>query len=181
MIRIVGGEYRHRTLNQPDLETTRCTKDSVKEGFFSSLGSAIDGSIFLDLFSGSGAIGIEAYSRGAKSVYLVEKDKRAQQVIKGNLSSLKITGINLFCGDYEDALTQFEKDGIQFNIVFLDPPYKMEMNKEFINHLQRCHILLPKHIIIMEKDNRIETSEFDEYNIKELKYGKTFVYILRSK
>lgn len=181
MIRVVGGIFRHRILKQPDLDTTRCTKDSVKEGFFSSLGDSIIGAFFLDLFSGSGAIGIEAYSRGAKKVYLVEKDKKAQQIIKENLVSLKIDDIDLFCGAYEFALQKFENEGIQFNIVFLDPPYKMDLNKEFINSLKSHNILLLKHTIILEKDNKIDYDEFDEYNIRELKYGRTFIYILRSK
>ncbi len=181
MIRIVGGIYRHRTLKQPDLDTTRCTKDSVKEGFFSSLGEAIKNSTFLDLFSGSGAIGIEAYSRGAKKVWLVEKDKKAQQIIKDNLASLKINEIDLFCGDYESALQSFKIEGLQFDIVFLDPPYKMDLSKDFIDILKIHHILLPNHIIVLEKDNRLDSDEFDEYNIRELKYGKTFIYILRSK
>ena len=68
MIRIVGGKYRHRVLDQPSLEITRCSKDSVKEGLFSSLGNDVENKVFLDLFAGSGSVGIESYSRKAKKV-----------------------------------------------------------------------------------------------------------------
>lgn len=74
MLRIVGGKYKHRLLNQPSMETTRCTKDIAREGLFNSLGD-ISNSNFLDLFGGSGAVGIEAYSRGASKVYINDKDK----------------------------------------------------------------------------------------------------------
>ena len=92
MIRIRGGKYLHRVINQPDLSITRATKDSAKEGIFSSLGS-LNGLSFLDLFSGSGQMAIEALSRGAKEVSLNDKNRDAFKIIMNNLKSLGINDI----------------------------------------------------------------------------------------
>ena len=99
MIRIVGGKYRHRVLDQPSLEITRCSKDSVKEGLFSSLGNDVENKVFLDLFAGSGSVGIESYSRKAKKVYLNDKNKEPINVIKNNLKKLDIDDIVVIAAD----------------------------------------------------------------------------------
>jgi len=180
MIRICGGKYRHRKLEQPDINITRCTKDMVKEGLFSSLGFAINNSIFLDLFSGSGAIGIEAYSRGSKEVYLVDKSLNAINIIKKNLKTLGINDITLVMDDYLGALNYFMSSNIKFDIIFLDPPYNMNIDLKFLDVLKDHQVLNDKYIVIFEKDNKIDYQGINDYNVKELKYGKTYIYILRS-
>lgn len=180
MIRIIGGKYRHRVLKQPSLDTTRCTKDSVREGLFSSLGDSVKDSLFLDLFGGSGACGIEAYSRGADKVYINELDKEAYKIIKENLNSLNIEDINLINKDYLDALSILKQKELAFNIVFLDPPYKMHFDFNCIELLKSYNILKGNHIIILETDYKLDYQEVVDYKINELKYGKTYVYILRS-
>lgn len=179
MIRVIGGKYRHRVLNQPDLSITRCTKDSTREGLFSSLGD-VQNKSFLDLFGGSGACGIEAYSRGSSLVYINELNKSAFTIIKDNLNSLKIDEINLLNSDYLDALKELNKKGVTFDIVFLDPPYKMHFDFSIINLLNEYKVLKNKNIVILETDYKLDTNIEIGYNIKELKYGKTYVYILRS-
>lgn len=180
MIRVIGGKYRHRKLNQPSLDTTRCTKDSAKEGLFSSLGDSIKDCYFLDLFGGSGACGIEAYSRGAQKVYINELDKNAFKIIKENLMSLQINEITLINKDYLDALKYFKENNIAFNIVFIDPPYKMHFDFSCIDLLKSYEILKGNHILILETDYKLEYEEIINYKIKELKYGKTYIYIIRS-
>ena len=123
MIRIIGGYYKHRLINQPSLETTRCTKDIAKEGLFNSLGDISDLS-FLDLFSGSGAVGIEAFSRGASHVVLNEKDKNAKRIIMSNLISLAINDIKVYGLDANDCIKELSSLNESFDIIFLDPPYK---------------------------------------------------------
>ena len=180
MIRIVGGKYRHRVLDQPSLEITRCSKDSVKEGFFSSLGNDVENKVFLDLFAGSGSVGIESYSRNAKKVYLNDKNKEPINVIKNNLKKLDINDIVVTNFDYLKALEYYKQNNIIFDIVFLDPPYKMEFDFNVISLLKSFNILSDNHIIIIERDSKINDTNLLNYKVKELKYGKTYIYILRS-
>ena len=180
MIRVVGGTFKHRLLNQPSLETTRCTKDMAKEGLFNSLGDLTNLS-FLDLFSGSGAIGIEAYSRGAKPVVLNEKDKLAKKVILGNLISLGISDINLYNLDANDCLNELAKKGIVFDVIFLDPPYKFIMDQEYVEKFIKLNLVKENSRIILETDYLLNIDEFNLYNIKVLKYGKSYMNILRRK
>lgn len=180
MLRIIGGTYKHRLIDQPSLETTRATKDAAKEGLFNSLGD-ISNKSFLDLFSGSGAIGIEAYSRGAKPVYLNDRDNDARRIIQKNLISLAIFDCNVTGLDYKDCLNNISQKGVCFDYVFLDPPYKFKIDNDFILNLINLKLVNEKSVIIIESDEKIEESAFIEYNIKVLKYGKTFMNILRRK
>jgi len=179
MIRIIGGKYRHRMIDQPSLEVTRCTKDAVKEGVFSSINEKINNSIFLDLFSGSGSVGIEAISRGAKEVYFNDTNKEAYSTIKNNLKSLGIENNNVLNKDYLDALYCLKQKKVRFNIVFLDPPYKEYIFYDILKLLNNYNLLFDKHIIIYEIDKEMEFNDLDMYKIKKYKYGKTHVYIFR--
>lgn len=181
MLRIIGGKYKHRKLEQPPLNITRATKDATKEGLFNSLGNEIVDSVFLDLFSGSGAIGIEAYSRGAKSVYLVDKSLEAVNTINKNLINLDIKEITVINCDYNKALKKLKSKNLLFDFVFLDPPYKFTINIEFVKFLENSGVLRDNCKILIETDYRIDLNEFSKYNAKMLKYGKTYIYILRRK
>lgn len=180
MIKIRGGKYLHRVLKQPPLEITRSTKDVCKEGMFNSLGNIYSCS-FLDLFGGSGSIGIEAYSRGANPVFINEKNKQAFNIIKENLNSLSINEIKTFNLDYKDFLNKAKKDGLKFDMIFLDPPYKMTINDEFINEILSYDILCENAIIIAETDYELEPILFEKYQIKILKYGRSKINFLRKK
>ncbi len=178
MIRVVSGTYKRRLLKQPDPSITRPTKDVAKEGLFSSLGD-IKGISFLDLFSGSGAIGIEAYSRGASKVYLNDKNDESIKVIKDNLSSLKINDINVSKLDYEMALKSYSSKNIKFDIIFLDPPYKMIIDLEFIKKILSYNILNDDGIIVIETDYPLEEIIGETFNLKILKYGRSLMNIVR--
>ena len=180
MIKIRGGKYLHRQLKQPSLEITRSTKDVCKEGMFNSLGNIFDYS-FLDLFGGSGSIGIEAYSRGANPVYINDKNKEAYKIILENLKSLSITDIKIFNLDYLNMLSLLKDRNIKFDIIFLDPPYKMEINDEFINNILSFDILEKNGIIIAETDYDLSPILIEKYNVKILKYGRSKINILRKK
>ena len=179
MIRVVSGTYKRRILKQPDASITRPTKDVAKEGLFSSLGD-IKGLTFLDLFSGSGAIGIEAYSRGATRVYLNDKNDESIKVIKDNLSSLKINDIVVTKLDYEVALKSYASKNIKFDIIFLDPPYKMIIDLEFIKKILSYNILNKDALIVIETDYPLEESINETFDVKVLKYGRSLMNILRN-
>jgi len=124
--RIIGGVAGGRRLSMPKGRATRPTSDRVREGLFSSLGGDLTGLAFLDLYAGSGAVGLEAASRGAASVVLVERDARAVEVIRSNAAAVALPAVVVRAEPVarflaEPSVTPF--DPKPFDIVFLDPPY----------------------------------------------------------
>lgn len=181
MIRIVGGFYKHRLIDQPPMEITRCTKDIAKEGLFNSLGDITNKS-FLDLFSGSGAIGIEAYSRGARPVYLNDNSREAKRTIMRNLLSLGIFDVNVYGLKDLDCLIELNRDKrITFDIVFLDPPYAFKVTNSYLDGMRDLKIIDDSSLVIIESDDPLDLNDFKDYNVKVLKYGKTLMNLLRRK
>ena len=121
MLKIAGGSYRSRIIETPSSLTVP-TKSMVREAVANALAMDFRGAEVLDLFAGSGALGLEALSRGAKEAYFVDSAPEAYEVIAKNIASLKANG-KAFCGDFDAELTSFHQAGIRFDIVFLDPPY----------------------------------------------------------
>ena len=178
-MRIISGTARGTKLNTLEGENTRPTLDRVKEPLFSIIQSKIKDSVVLDLFSGSGAISIEAYSRGASSVYLNEKNRDVLKVINSNLDKLGITDIKVLNKDYKDALAYLSSKQIKFDIIFLDPPYKMIIDESFINAILLYNILNKDGIIVAETDYDIDKNLVEKYNVKILKYGRSLMNIIR--
>lgn len=174
MLRVVGGKYRSRKLEQPPLEITRPTKDVVKEAMFNSLGD-LSGKSFLDCFGGSGAIGIEAYSRGACEVVIIEQNKSAYKIISKNLKTLGIDDIKILNISFDEYLRRDEP----FDFVFIDPPYKYEINDDFLEKLFKKRIVNEKTVIIIERDENLDENYFSVFSVKKKKYGRTYLYILR--
>ncbi len=130
-MRVIAGKYRSRRLNSLRGMDVRPTADRLRETLFNVLTAgnpqALEGSVWLDLFAGTGAVGIEALSRGAAMVYFVEQSRRAIELIKGNLASLGIKqGFEIVHQDVKQAISQLERQRIQANLVFLDPPYRLQ-------------------------------------------------------
>lgn len=127
MPRVVTGRFRGAILQAPEGDKTRPTTDKVKEALFSIIQAYIPDSEFLDLFAGSGQIGIEALSRGAKRVTLVERSGQAAAVISKNISKIRLEGsdeIRLHKKSVAQALELLGQAGEKFDIIFMDPPYK---------------------------------------------------------
>ena len=126
MPRVVTGRYRGAVLFAPKGDTTRPTTDKVKESLFSILQTRIIDSRFLDLFSGCGQIGIEAVSRGAECAVLVDKGSEQISVINRNLDKIHAgDDIKVIRSGYDAALTKLGEAGEKFDIIYMDPPYKM--------------------------------------------------------
>lgn len=121
MSRVIGGVAGGRRLVMPKGQGTRPTSDRVREGLFSSLGGTLSGRSFLDLYAGSGAVGLEAASRGAAPVVLVERDPRAVAAIRTNVAALGLAGVAVRA----EAVSRFLTDGgaHAFDVVYVDPPY----------------------------------------------------------
>lgn len=174
-MRVIAGKLRGKPLISPIDNDVRPTIDRVKEGLFNVIQFNVEGSIVLDLFGGSGAIGIEAYSRGAKEVYICDNSSKSMKVIKENISKCKADEIKLILSDYQDALRRF-KGKTKFNIVFLDPPYETNYGEISLQLLKEHDLLEKNAIIVFEHNEKVKTPNIEGYSIyKEKEYGKVIV------
>ena len=178
-MKIISGKYKGRKLLGFDIPGTRPTMDRVKESLFAMIQAKIPGSIVLDLFAGSGNLGIEALSEGAKSCYFVDKSKKAYQVILNNLKELNISSSVYFL-DYLKALNEFSKGNISFDIIFLDPPYETDLIEKSISTIMSLGVLSKDGIIVVESDQLEKIIYPSNLEIvKSKKYGDKWVAILR--
>jgi 16S rRNA (guanine966-N2)-methyltransferase len=177
MLRVIAGKFRSRKLEQPPLNITRATKDRVREGIFSSINQKVNGSIVLDLFSGSGAYAIEAFSRGASKIILNDHAPLAQSTIKKNLNMLGIYDATLLDLEAMDCL-QFLKEKKQtFDIIFLDPPYSDERLNQIILSIINFQLLNSKGIIVTEQEKVSSLFPKDIFVVKAYNYGRTYIQI----
>ena len=151
-MRIISGSHRGARIAAPPGLTTRPTGDRVREAAFNLIGP-VDGAIVLDLFAGSGAMGIEALSRGAASATFVESDRVACRTIAENLAKLKLTGARVDCRDAVWALGQESRT---YDLVVVDPPYELwaELEPRLAAGLAR--VLAPDGVLIVETGARTE-------------------------
>lgn len=182
-MKIISGKYKGKILKGFDIIGTRPTMDRVKESVFAMIQDYIKGSIILDLYSGTGNLGIESISNGALKAYLVDNNKIAINTIKNNVNSLNIKEVKIINKNAKDALNDFIINNNVFDIIFLDPPYyTYELNNSlfFINN--NINILSCNGIIICETEIKIDYSLYDKlYIFKERTYGTKKVTILKRK
>ena len=177
-MRIVGGIYKRRLITYPDdAKHIRPTKDRVREAIFSALGN-IDGYKGLDLYSGSGAMGIEGLSRGCSFMTFVDQNKVAIDTTNKNLSSLGIKNAKVMFMSDEMAIKTFINNKEQFDLLFLDPPYKEGKYQQIISTFMDNNLLSKNAIIVMESDHNIDIDESYYEHRRDYKYGDIFVAIL---
>ena len=177
-MRVISGLYKGKIIDGFDIDGTRPTQDRVKESLFGSIQDYLEDSIVLDLFSGSGNLGIEALSNGAKECYFVDNNKEAIKVINNNLSKIGITS-NVLNKDFKDALEYFKSTNIKFDLVFLDPPYKDDYIDYSIKYLLDNNLLNDNAIIVSEFENNINL-DYKELKIKkEKKFGYKKIVIFK--
>ena len=178
MMRIVGGIYKRRLIEYPDdAAHIRPTKDRIREAIFSALGD-IDGYRGLDLYSGSGALGIEALSRGCSFMTFVDQNKIAIETTKKNLSSLGIKNAEVLFMKDETAIQGFINDKKVFDILFLDPPYKEGRYEEIVSLFIKNDLLSKNAIIVIESDRDVSINETYYNKRRDYKYGDIKVAIL---
>jgi len=151
-MRVISGTYRGLHLSTLKGGNLRPTSDQMRETLFDVLGPAVEGAAFLDAYAGSGAVGIEALSRGAGEVVFIEHHRPAQQLIRKNLEALGIaSGYYLIRSTVATGLERLEQEGSRFNFVFLDPPYK-EIGEyhHVLRLLGRSHLLNSDSLVIAE-------------------------------
>lgn len=180
-MRVISGSLKGRIIKGFDIEGTRPTMDRVKESIFASIQDYVKGSFVLDLFSGSGNLGIEAISNGSRYCYFVDNNKICVNCIKDNLSCFKINNKgNVMLMDYNKALKYFRDNNIKFDIIFVDPPYKYENINEVVNTIKNYNLLNNSGLLVLEfRNDNIEVGSniFGLYKAK--KYGDKFVYIYK--
>ena len=179
-MRIISGKLKGRNILGYDIIGTRPTMARVKESIFSMIQNNINEASVLDLFSGSGNLGIEAISNGAGIVYFNDKNSKCIKVIKDNLKNFGVTdNVVINNMDYKEALNYYKNNNIKFDIVFLDPPYKENIINEILNILLNNNLLNNNAIVICELTNK-EVFINDKLILhKDKKYGDKFVLIYK--
>lgn len=181
-MRIISGKARGTKLYTLEGDNTRPTLDRVKESIFNIIQPDIQNSIFLDLFSGCGAMGLEAVSRGAKKAILCDKSKDAVNIIKKNIEKTRFSNNTVVLNmDFKLALENEIKEKI--DIVYLDPPYKTDFIYKSIEIMLKKSIINENTKIIIETDDKERVlKEIENLNIKvidERKYGRAQVIFLK--
>lgn len=183
-MRVISGIARGTKLNSIDNLSTRPTLDRVKEPLFSIIQNYIEEANILDLFAGSGALGIEALSRGAAYCTFCDKSYESIKMLKQNLQKTKLEyNSTIFIQDYKKCLKQLI--GKKYNIIFIDPPYKLNIAVNSIKLILEYKIIAKDGIIILETDEEerelkeLENINLEVYDVR--KYGRVSLIFLRER
>ncbi len=177
MVRVISGSARGRKLLAPEGYDTRPTTDRVKESIFNIISPNLPADSVLDLFAGSGGLGIEALSRGSKHCVFAEKDKAALSVVRKNIELARVSDkAEVIPGD---AFSYLDRTTLKFDIIFLDPPYNTGLLTKAIELIYKKNLLTENGIIVAESEHLGEAPTCDQFDIKRsAKYGKTMVFVL---
>lgn len=179
-MRIIGGKYRSRVLAEFPGEDVRPTSDRAKEALFNILALKLYGARVLDLFAGSGSLGLEALSRGAKEVVFNDFSKESLAIVKKNLNTLKIP-VN---GEeakvtQADYLTCLDTVRGQFDLILIDPPYRMDYGEKALKKLAERKLLTENGVAVYERDKPFEGEIAGLEKYDERKYGKAYMTFFR--
>jgi 16S rRNA (guanine(966)-N(2))-methyltransferase RsmD len=162
-MRIISGKYRSRQIQTVAGDDVRPTTDMLRETLFNVVSAArpIEDTVWLDVYAGSGAVGIEALSRGAREVYFVESSRKAVAVIRKNLSALKIdSGWEIVERDADAALRRLDSQAVACDVCFLDPPYAEEQEYEdTLGFLSQSQMIGPQSLVIAEHSKRFDPGD----------------------
>ena len=168
-MRVVAGSAKSLKLKTIEGMETRPTQDRIKETLFNILQMDVPGSVFLDLFAGSGGIGLEAVSRGAKKAVFVENSKKAAACIQENIRFTKFTSsCDLKCMDALSALRMLERRYV-FDIIFMDPPYNNELERQVLEYLKDSTVADKNTLIIVEADLQTDFSYVESLGYRQLR------------
>ena len=180
-MRVISGKLKGREIIGYDIDGTRPTMDRVKESIFGSIQEYIEDSVVLDLFSGSGNLGIEAISNGCSKCYFIDNNKKCIKVIEDNIKSFNIEENSIvICNDYVKAIKRFSDDNINFDIIFVDPPYKYRIAKEVLELVNKCQVLKDDVIIVFEYSlDKLDDNIKGYKLLKYKKYGDKYISIYK--
>lgn len=177
-MRVISGTLKGKNIEGYSISGTRPTMDRVKESVFSTIQDSIKNSVVLDLFAGSGQLGIEAISNGSKLCYFIDNNKEATNTIKKNIELLNIKDKSIVLNyDYKKSLNYFKDNNIKFNIIFVDPPYDYDVLDKVISKILEYNLLEKKGILVIEHTKEIKGDYKDLYLYKAKKYGYKYINI----
>lgn len=181
-MRVISGKVRGLALKTIEGNSTRPTRDMVREALFSIIVNHVPGSNFLDLFAGSGAIGIEALSRGAKYSMFIDKNPECIKIIKENLKKANfIEQAEVCLIDYKKAISKLDEN--MYDIIYIDPPYNKKMGIDAINMISEKNVLTNDGIIVLETDTDEPVpdtvGQYEKFNYK--RYGRNILSLFRRK
>lgn len=180
-MRIIGGSARGRSLIAPAGSKTRPTQEYVRESLFNIIRWDLQDAHVLDLFAGTGALALEAVSRGASDAVLIDMDRDACQAIKKNMETSRLGAqCRLIARDYGQAMAQLSREGQKFDVVFIDPPYRMENTGEMCAALYDMGLLSDSFLIAVEHRRGMPPLldlRFEAYDLR--KYGDTEITLVR--
>lgn len=182
-MRVIAGSARHLQLHTAEGDATRPTTDRIKETLFNMLQNDVADCRFLDLFSGSGAMGIEALSRGAKEAVFVENSRNALECIRYNLQFTKLADYgDVMAMDVFEALKRMQNDSA-FDIIFMDPPYNQLLEKQVLSALKDTNLVDAYTQIIVEASLETKFDYLEEmgYRLKKYKKYKTNAHVFIEK
>lgn len=176
-MRIIAGDLKGRRLYTPNDNKIRPTSDKVKESIFNMIAEYVEDSVVIDLFSGTGNLGLEAISRGAKRCYFGDKSRESMELTRKNIAYCKVQDkCTAIIGEYDKVLQKINE---KVGLIFLDPPYEKGILEHSLELIAELSLLTEDGIIIAE--HGIEEPLPDEinglYKIKDKKYGKTLITI----
>lgn len=177
IIRIIGGLYRGKKLHFPDVEGLRPTPDRVRETLFNWLMHDIREARCLDAFAGSGALGLEAFSRGATRVVFLEQSPKAYAHLQKIIASFNSSKLKLL---HTDAVQYLQRKQEEFDIIFLDPPFAQNYLLQCISNISQSNILKPGGLVYLESPTAIQLDEKHWQQIKQKQAGQV-VYSLFEK
>lgn len=181
-MRVISGKFGSRNLKSVPGNKTRPTTDKVKESLFNMIGPYFNGGNFLDLFAGSGAVAIEAVSRGFDKATLVDKQYAAIKTINENVNITKQNkSFNVLKMNAENALQSFSNQNEKFDIIFLDPPYKDQKMIKQLQEIYELKLLNENGIVICETDDNVSLiDDVNHYRLSQQKqYGITIISIYK--
>jgi 16S rRNA (guanine(966)-N(2))-methyltransferase RsmD len=179
-MRVIAGSHRGRRLSGPEGTALRPTSDKVRQAIFSILGAQVFGGRFLDLYAGTGAVGIEALSRGATSVTFVESDPTAVQLLQKNLRACRLLDrVQIRIEETAAFLDQKDRWDGPYDVLFADPPYAALDEFEVITHAWRPGLLSERAVVMIEQDTRTELPTSIEHAslVRRYVYGDTALYL----
>jgi 16S rRNA (guanine966-N2)-methyltransferase len=170
-MRVIAGKFRSRRLKGPKTLSVRATGDRLRVTLFDILGPAVEDSLFLDLYAGTGAIGIEAVSRGAREVIFVESHEKTAELIRENLKALEISaGVEVIEDKVLRGLARIGARHLMADFIFLDPPYDaVEEHSATLGFLDASHLIAPAGMVIVEHRRKIALPDrFDRLERKRI-------------
>lgn len=179
-MRVIAGKAKGKKLKAPRGMKTRPITDMIKEALFNVLGNRIYEAAFLDLFAGSGSVGIEALSRGARPVFFVDNDKTAVGVIAENIRNCSFfDGFDIYCQDVFNSLKLLERHAAQFDFIYVDPPFTQEsVFAKIMIALGPAQLLAPGGLVILRTQRKMDM--LDKYGnlsrIRITQYGESVLH-----